>query len=197
MNNKKILMTTGRQAGRTIAFWDHLKAEVVACTKCALCRTRTNVVFGEGALNADLMIIGEGPGYNEDQEGRPFVGRSGKKLDKWIESLGLERQDVFITNIVKCRPPDNRDPEREEAQACKDYLMQQIALVKPKIICTLGRPATHLLLETEEPMRNLINRELEFNGIIVIPIYHPAFVLRNPYKQEDVNKGLKLIKEKL
>jgi DNA polymerase len=182
---------------KTIDKWDKLKAEVMVCTKCSLSDTRTNVVFGEGNLNADLMIIGEGPGYNEDQEGRPFVGRSGKKLDKWIESIGLSRQDVFITNIVKCRPPDNRIPVLEEVSVCKTYLMQQIILVKPKIICTLGRLATYLLLETEEPMRNLINKESHFNDIIVIPIYHPAYILRNPYKQGDVDKGLKLIKEHL
>lgn len=159
--------------------------EVVAdaastCTKCKLATAgRTQVVFGMGNPEADLMFVGEGPGAEEDKQGLPFVGRSGQLLDKILfEELGITRESVFIANVVKCRPPGNRDPEPDEIDACRPWLEQQLDLIQPKVVVTLGNFATKLLLETKEGITKLRGRSYPFRGGVLIPTFHPAAVLR-------------------
>jgi len=165
------------------------------CTDCDLCKTRTNVVFGEGSTSAALMLVGEAPGFSEDQSGRPFVGRSGKKLTQWLEQIGLKREDVYITNVVKCRPPQNRDPNPKEIEACSRYLRQQIKEIRPKVICTVGRISTQMLLDTNKPMRDLRGKVWAYRDIVpLFPIYHPSFILRDPRRQKDVDIDLKFLR---
>ncbi len=152
---------------------------VRGCTKCPLCRSRTNTVFGEGDADADLMFIGEGPGADEDAQGRPFVGRAGQLLDKQIAAMGLERQQVFIGNIVKCRPPGNRVPSPEEADACMDYLVQQIQVIQPKVIVGLGATAVKYLLgDMKIAITRLRGQWQTVQGIDMMPTFHPAYLLR-------------------
>ncbi len=157
--------------------------EVRGCTKCELCHSRTQTVFGEGDPDADIMFIGEGPGQNEDEQGRPFVGRAGELLTKMIEAMGLQREDVFIANIVKCRPPNNRTPSPDEVAACWDYLRRQMQTIRPKAIVTLGGPATKTLLDTKEGITRLRGTWHEYAGvqpaIPLMPTFHPAYLLRN------------------
>ena len=149
-----------------------------SCRQCPLCEKRNNVVFGEGNPNADLMFIGEGPGFDEDRQGRPFVGKAGQLLDKMILAMQFTREEVYICNIVKCRPPDNRVPMPEEAAACLPYLQRQIELVSPKVIVLLGATAAHYLLNQKEGITRLRGKWLNYNGIPVMPTFHPAFLLR-------------------
>ena len=163
--------------------WDALKAQVVDCTRCKLCKTRTNTVFGVGNDQADLMVVGEGPGADEDASGEPFVGRAGKLLDEMLKSIDRARsRNVFIANVVKCRPPGNRDPEPEEVQACRSYLDQQIAHVKPRLIVALGRVAAQRLLGSDEPLARLRGPLHRYGtaGTPVFVTYHPAYLLRSP-----------------
>lgn len=157
--------------------------EVRACEKCDLCSSRTQTVFGEGNPDADIMFIGEGPGQNEDEQGRPFVGRAGDLLTKMIIAMGLSRDDVYIANIVKCRPPNNRAPTPAETSACWDFLNRQIQIIRPKAIVTLGGPATKTLLDNKEGITRLRGTWHEYAGvnppIPVMPTFHPAYVLRN------------------
>jgi DNA polymerase len=153
----------------------------LACTRCALAGGRTTVVFGEGDPTADLMVVGEGPGRDEDLQGRPFVGRSGQLLDRLLtEEAGLRRDQVYIANMVKCRPPGNRDPLPDEIAACRPFLDQQVALIAPLVILTLGRFATHALLGTSEPITRIRGRTHPFgdSGTVLLPTYHPAAALR-------------------
>ncbi len=168
-----------------------VEEEVMACTRCRLHETRTRGVFARGRADADLMFIGEGPGAEEDKQGLPFVGRAGKLLDKMIEAMGLDRDDVYIANIVKSRPPENRDPRTDEVDACWPYLERQIEIVAPRIICTLGRPATQTLLDSDSPMGALRGRWFEFRGIPVLPTYHPAYLLRSPRQKKVVWQDLR------
>ena len=154
-------------------------SHVKGCTKCRLSETRTNTVFGEGAPDASLMFIGEGPGQDEDETGHPFVGRSGQLLGKMIVAMGLTREQVYIVNIVKCRPPGNRTPASDEVAACVPYLLQQIETIRPRVIVTLGLPATQYLLATDRPMRDLRGVWHEWRGVKVMPTYHPSYVLRS------------------
>ncbi|MDK2792190.1 MAG: uracil-DNA glycosylase [Deferribacteres bacterium] len=170
-----------------------LKDAVENCKKCQLSNYRSNVVFGEGDINADLMFVGEGPGAEEDRQGRPFVGRAGQLLTKMIEAMGLKREEVYIANIVKCRPPDNRNPFREEATACIDYLKKQIELVSPKVIVCLGSVAATYLLNTEKQISKLRGEFVDFNGIKVMPTFHPAYLLRNPSKKKEAWEDLKKV----
>lgn len=163
-----------------------LALEASGCTKCALAETRTNVVFGVGDPAADVMCIGEAPGFNEDQEGEPFVGAAGHLLDRLLDEIGLARQQVYIANVLKCRPPNNRDPRAEEVEACKGYLLDQIKLIEPRVIVTLGNFATKLLLQTELGITKLRGQTIEWwRGIQVIPTYHPAAALRGGDRVED------------
>jgi uracil-DNA glycosylase len=159
--------------------WDDLERDALACTKCPLATAgRTQVVFGVGARDADLVFVGEGPGAEEDKQGIPFVGRAGQLLTKLIEGIGLTRDDVYIANVVKCRPPGNRDPLPEEIDTCRPYLDAQLALLEPKVLVTLGNFATKLLLDTKEGITRLRGREFTIPGAILIPTLHPAAVLR-------------------
>jgi len=166
------------------------------CLRCGLGKTRNKAVFGEGEIKRGVMFIGEGPGANEDIQGRPFVGRAGKLLDKILASIGLKRKDVFITNIIKCRPPGNRDPKPDEVIACWPYLEEQIELLKPRVIVTLGSPASKTLLETSQGISRLRGRIHDYQGIPLIPTYHPAYLLRT-YTLENRKKvweDMKLLK---
>lgn len=153
--------------------------EVKGCPKCILCKTRTNTVFGEGDAEAQLMFIGEGPGENEDLQGRPFVGRAGELLNKQIAAMGLSREKVFIVNIVKCRPPNNRVPAPDEVAACTPYLERQIEIIRPRVIVTLGLPSTQYMLQTKSAMSKLRGQWHTWRGIKLMPTYHPAYLLRN------------------
>jgi len=172
--------------------WEALQAEVAPCTLCDLCKTRTQTVFGSGNKNADWMIIGEGPGQNEDQQGLPFVGNAGLLLTEMLRAIGLDREEVFITNIVKCRPPANRDPKPIEIETCKPYLMRQIALLKPKIIVVLGRIAAQALLDTDEPISKLRGKIHALNDTPVVVVYHPAYLLRSMLDKRKAWADLKL-----
>ena len=170
----------GLTTGAAPADWDELRACVTECTRCALAESRTNTVFGVGNPDADWMIIGEAPGAEEDRRGEPFVGRAGKLLDQMLLAIGQSREKVFIANILKCRPPNNRDPKPDEAAACRGYLEQQIALVQPKIVLAVGRIAAQNLLGSDEPVGRMRGRPHELDGIPLVVTYHPAYLLRSP-----------------
>ena len=173
--------------------------EVRGCTKCPLSATRTQTVFGEGNVDARVMFVGEGPGENEDLQGRPFVGRAGEQLNKQIAAMGLKREDVFIANVVKCRPPGNRTPTPYEVATCTPYLARQIEIIRPEAIITLGLPATQHFLQTTAPMKRLRGVWASWRGIPVMPTYHPAYLLR-AYTQENraaVWSDLKQVMQKL
>jgi DNA polymerase len=176
--------------------FSQLKNEVAACTQCGLCKTRTHTVFGEGNPHARLMFVGEGPGRDEDLLGRPFVGAAGQLLDKMIMSIGFDRNTVYIANILKCRPPGNRDPEPEEAAACIGYLRAQVALIKPRIIVCLGRIAAKHILGTD--IRIMRDRGVwhEVKAFWIMPTYHPAALLRNEELKKDAWRDLLAIRAK-
>jgi DNA polymerase len=179
--------------------WENLRQEVSACTACGLEKTRTQTVFGVGNLTADLLVIGEAPGFHEDQQGEPFVGRAGKLLDAMLMSIGEGRHSIFIANILKCRPPNNRDPDIEEVKLCTPFLLRQIALLKPKIILAVGRIAAHFLLNTSASMRELRGGEF-FYGADKVPLivtYHPAYLLRSPGDKAKAWEDLMMVKDKL
>jgi DNA polymerase len=155
------------------------ETEVSACRKCRLCEQRTNTVFGEGDPDAKILFIGEGPGENEDIQGRPFVGRAGELLNKWIAAMGLRRDQVYIANIVKCRPPGNREPAPDEVATCTPYLERQIEIIRSPVIVTLGRPSAQHMLATKNSMGRLRGQWHEWRGMKLMPTYHPAYVLRN------------------
>jgi len=157
-----------------------LAAEVASCTLCRLAETRTNACFARGDPGAGMLFIGEGPGAEEDQQGLPFVGRSGQLLDKLIvEELGLDRSQVQVTNVVRCRPPGNRDPQEDEIAACRPYLERQLDLVRPAVVVTLGNFAARFMLDTKEGVTRLRGRSYPCRGAVLVPTYHPSFVLRN------------------
>ncbi|MBQ3763215.1 MAG: uracil-DNA glycosylase [Clostridia bacterium] len=179
------------------ASWETLTQAVKECTDCRLCERRTNTVLGEGKPDADLMFIGEGPGRDEDLQGRPFVGASGQLLDRMIHALGMERCDVYICNIVKCRPPMNRNPEPDEAGACIKYLRQQFLLVRPKVIVLLGKVAMRYVLNDVRPISALRGQFIEKKGVWFLPTYHPSALLRDPSKKREAWEDFKAAKEKL
>jgi DNA polymerase len=169
---------------------DSLRALIGACTRCKLSQRRTNLVFGEGSPKARLVFVGEGPGAEEDAAGRPFVGEAGKLLTKIIENgMGLKREDVYICNVVKCRPPNNRDPEADEVQTCLPFLEQQLNIIKPEVICTLGRIAAQTLLGREFKITQERGNWFSFAGIPLMATFHPAYILRNPTEERRL-KGL-------
>ncbi len=170
-----------------------LLEEIRSCTRCPLAQTRQNVVPGEGGNRKRVLFIGEGPGADEDRTGRPFVGRSGQLLDKILASVSLGREDIYITNIVKCRPPGNRDPLPEEVVACWPYLESLIGLLKPRLIVTLGLPAARTLLESDQSLGRLRGRFHDYRGIPLLPTYHPAYILRS-YTVENRKKAWEDIK---
>jgi len=160
--------------------WPELRACVANCTRCDLSASRTNTVFGVGNTEADWLIIGEAPGAEEDRRGEPFVGRAGQLLDQMLIAIGQSRENVFIANILKCRPPDNRDPKPGEAAACREYLERQIELIRPKIILAVGKIAAQNLLGTDDPVGRMRGRQHDLGGIPLIVTYHPAYLLRSP-----------------
>jgi uracil-DNA glycosylase family 4 len=176
--------------------WDQLQSAVANCTRCALASGRTQTVFGVGDKSADCMIIGEAPGAEEDRRGEPFVGRAGQLLTAMLFAIGLEREQVYIANILKCRPPGNRDPRSEEVASCADYLQRQIALVKPKIIIAVGRIAAQNLLNTDTPIGRLRGQRFSYgaDGIPVVVTYHPAYLLRSPAQKSKAWADLSLVK---
>ena len=159
--------------------WENLKNDCIQCEKCELSKTRNNVVFGVGPENAEVLFIGEGPGETEDLSGRPFVGKAGQMLDKMIAGMGLKREHVYICNVVKCRPPLNRAPAPEEVVACTLYLLDQLETIRPRVIVTLGLPATHFMLQTREAMGRLRGVWHTWHGIRLMPTYHPSYVIRS------------------
>ena len=173
--------------------WEELESSILNCQKCRLCQNRTKIVFGIGNKNADIMFIGEGPGADEDKQGIPFVGKAGKLMDKAFEGLGIERGNVYIANIVKCRPPSNRVPEDDEASACLNYLRNQVILVKPKIIVLLGSTALKNILGKEYSITSARGSWLERKGILYMPTWHPAALLRDENKKIDFIKDLKQV----
>jgi len=165
---------------------DDIRRELTDCRRCPLCAGRATVVFGVGNPRARLMFVGEGPGSEEDRLGEPFVGAAGKRLDRWISRIGLRREDVYIANIVKCRPPGNRPPLPEEAKVCLPYLLRQIRAIRPEIVCTLGATALNFLLGVEEKITRVRGKWRERDGVPVLPTYHPAFILRNAARETEV-----------
>jgi uracil-DNA glycosylase family 4 len=166
---------------------EDLRILIGDCRRCKLWRGRSNLVFGEGSPKARLVFIGEGPGHEEDQEGRPFVGEAGKMLTRIIENaMGLKRKDVYICNVVKCRPPNNRDPERDEIDSCIPFLKEQIRIIKPEVICTLGRIACNELIGRDLKITKVRGKWHSYMEIPVMPTYHPAYILRNPSRQRQL-----------
>lgn len=178
--------------------WDELKKECSQCRKCSLCETRTNVVFGVGVPNAEIMFIGEGPGENEDLQGEPFVGRAGKLLDDMLKIIDLDRKkNIYIANMVKCRPPQNRDPLGTEQEACIDWLRAQYMLIRPKIVICLGRIAAKSLIKDDFKITQEHGQWFDKDGVQFMAIYHPAALLRDPGKRPETFVDLKEIQRKI
>jgi DNA polymerase len=175
-----------------------LRAVIGDCSRCKLCTGRTNIVFGVGSATADLMFVGEGPGEDEDRQGIPFVGRAGMLLTDIItKGMGLTRDDVYIANVVKCRPPQNRNPEPDEIVACEPFLHRQIALIRPRVIVTLGKFATQVLLRSRTPISQVRGRWHDYQGVPVMPTFHPAYLLRNPADKRIVWEDIKQVMARL
>jgi len=174
-----------------------LAAHCAACQRCALGATRTNLVFGTGNEHAELMFVGEAPGEQEDLSGVPFVGRAGQLLDKYLYAIDIERKDVYIANILKCRPPKNRDPLPEEEDACIGYLREQVKLIRPKVIVCLGRISAMRLIKPDFKITQEHGKWFEKGGYLMTAVYHPAALLRDPRKKEDMLEDMKQIKAKL
>ncbi len=173
---------------------DELYELIHTCTKCPLGFTRTKFVFGTGSPTADILFIGEAPGRDEDLSGLPFVGRAGQLLDKMIAAIGLKREDIYIANVLKCRPPENRDPLPEESGACLPHLAEQIRLLAPKFICSLGRVAAQILLDTKTPLGKMRGRFYDVGGARMLVTFHPAALLRNPNFKKEAWEDLKLLR---
>ena len=174
-----------------------LQRIVSACEKCRLAKTRTQVVYGVGSPNADLMFIGEAPGRDEDIQGEPFVGRAGQLLTDIIKAMKLTRDDVYIANVIKCRPPENRNPEQDELDMCRPYIRQQVEIIQPRVIVTLGRFALQSLTEKGFAISSVRGQWLDYNGVKVMPTYHPAYLLRNPAAKKEVWADMKKVMSEL
>jgi uracil-DNA glycosylase family 4 len=170
-----------------------IREDIGDCTRCKLHKGRTNIVFGVGNPKAELMFVGEGPGHDEDIKGEPFVGRAGKLLTQMIEAMSLRREDVYIANVVKCRPPENRLPEKDEITTCSPFLMRQIDVIKPKVVCCLGSCAAQTLLQTTQGISRFRGEWFDFRGAKLIATYHPAYLLRNPPAKSEVWKDLQKV----
>jgi uracil-DNA glycosylase len=175
-----------------------IRADIGDCTRCKLHTLgRRQIVFGVGNAQADLMFVGEAPGADEDVKGEPFVGRAGQLLTKIIEAIGLKREDVYIANVIKCRPPQNRNPEQDEVDTCEPFLFQQIDVIKPKVVVALGTFAARALLRTLDPISRLRGRVFEYRGAKLVPTFHPAYLLRNPSSKREVWEDMKLVRSLL
>ncbi|MEW6327057.1 MAG: uracil-DNA glycosylase [Thermodesulfobacteriota bacterium] len=172
-----------------------VRRELGDCERCKLHRTRTNIVFGAGNEQAKLVFVGEGPGLDEDIQGEPFVGAAGQLLTRIIRAINLRREDVYICNIIKCRPPKNRTPEPDEIEACKPFVLKQLDAIRPRLICALGSVAAQALLETAAPISILRGRFHNFQGIKLMPTYHPAYLLRNPAKKREVWEDMQKVQK--
>ncbi|WP_067563168.1 uracil-DNA glycosylase [Halofilum ochraceum] len=198
--DREAAVTTADHAvsGTDVASMDGetLRQTILGCTACGLCETRTQAVPGVGSLTADLLVIGEAPGQEEDRRGEPFVGRAGQLLDRMLAAIGLDRQTVYITNVLKCRPPNNRDPKVDEVQACAGYLRRQIELIDPKVILSVGRISAQSLLETDQTIGRLRERWHRFgpNGTPLRVTYHPAYLLRSPGQKRKSWEDLKAVR---
>ena len=170
-----------------------IREDIGDCTRCRLHKGRKNIVFGVGNVNADIMFVGEGPGADEDEQGEPFVGRAGQLLNNMIAAMGLKREDVYIANVVKCRPPGNRTPERDECDTCGPFLMRQIEVIRPKVIVALGAVAAKYLLGINDSMTNLRGHWYEFKGAKLVVTYHPAYLLRDPRQKKEAWKDLQMV----
>ncbi len=171
-----------------------IRQDLGDCRRCKLCSARTHIVFGSGSPEAKLVFIGEGPGADEDAQGLPFVGRAGQLLTKIIESINLRREDVYICNVIKCRPPNNRFPEKDEVAACSPFLFRQLEAIKPQVICCLGAAAAQTILNSKSSIGWLRGRIHDYRGAILIATYHPAYLLRNPEAKRDVWEDMKKVK---
>jgi len=169
-----------------------IRDDIGDCTRCRLHKGRTNLVFGVGNMNADIMFVGEGPGADEDAQGEPFVGRAGQLLNNMISAMGLRRQDVYIANVVKCRPPGNRTPEKDECDMCSPFLLRQIEVIRPKVIVALGAVAAKNLLAVNDSMANLRGRWYDFKNSRLLVTYHPAYLLRDPRQKKEAWKDLQM-----
>ena len=176
---------------------DAIRAEIGNCQRCKLAPTRTHIVFGSGNPDAELVFVGEAPGYDEDQQGLPFVGRAGQLLTKIIESIDLKRENVYICNVLKCRPPENRNPEPDEVASCNPFLRKQLAAIRPKIVCCLGTFAAQTVLQTAAPISRLRGKFFDLDGMRVIATFHPAYLLRSPEKKREVWEDMKQIRAEL
>jgi uracil-DNA glycosylase len=174
---------------------DAIRADMEDCRRCKLSPSRKNIVFGSGNPKAELMFVGEAPGADEDEQGLPFVGRAGQLLTKIIEAINLRREDVFICNILKCRPPGNRNPETDEISACESFLFRQIASIRPKIICALGAFGAQTLLRTTEPIGKLRGCLIDYRGVKLMATFHPAYLLRNPNEKRKVWEDMQVIRD--
>lgn len=170
-----------------------IREDIGDCTRCRLHKGRTNLVFGVGNVNADLMFVGEGPGADEDAKGEPFVGRAGQLLNNMISAMGIKREDVYIANVVKCRPPSNRTPEKDECDTCSPFLMRQIDIIQPKVIVALGAVAAKNLLAVNDSMANLRGRWYDFRDSKLVVTYHPAYLLRDPRQKKEAWKDLQMV----
>ncbi|MCM8778424.1 MAG: uracil-DNA glycosylase [Candidatus Omnitrophica bacterium] len=190
----------GKNVQKRIDLLKKIAEDVNKCKKCSLYETRKKVVFGEGNPYAKIIFLGEAPGEEEDREGKPFVGKAGKLLTQIIQALGLRRGEVYITNVLKCHPPDNRSPYSEEINACFDYLKREIEIINPRVICALGKFANLALSRKEIPLIQQHGREYLYEGIKVIPTFHPAYLLRNPQEKksawQDLKKVIEIVKRK-
>ncbi len=189
--------TAMNERERRIQLLEKLKQEMLACHKCPLGKTRANLVFGVGNPMANLMFVGEAPGRDEDLQGEPFVGRAGQLLTKIIEAIGLKRSDVYIANVLKCRPPGNRNPLPEEIVLCIPYLLKQIGIIQPKVLCALGTFAAQTLLNTKAPVGTLRGRFHDYKGIPMMVTFHPAYLLRNPNDKAKVWEDMKKVRDLL
>ena len=185
---------SSKVAGDTLPI---VRADLGECTRCKLHTTRHKIVFGDGSPKAELVFIGEGPGADEDAQGLPFVGRAGKLLTQMIEAMGLQRQQVYICNVVKCRPPGNRQPEKDEVDACSPFLFRQLDVLQPKVIVCLGATAAQTLLQTNRGISHFRGEWLDYRGYKMIATYHPAYLLRNPHAKGDVWKDLQKVMAEL
>lgn len=183
----------GEPAPATRLTLAEVRADLGDCQRCKLSATRQNIVFGVGDPSAPLVFIGEAPGQEEDRTGEPFVGRAGQLLDKMIVAMGWSRDTVYIMNVLKCRPPGNRNPEPDEVQACEPFLARQIEAIAPRVIVTLGKPAAHLVLRTTAPISALRGSFQQYRGIAVMPTFHPAYLLRSPERKRDTWDDLKRV----
>jgi DNA polymerase len=174
-----------------------IRADIGDCTRCKLHEGRTNIVFGVGNPEARLMFVGEGPGADEDEQGMPFVGRAGQLLTQIVKAMGFERDDVYIANVVKCRPPGNRNPEPDEIERCEPFLMRQIDAIRPVVIVALGKFAAQTLLRSDVPITRLRGRFLTLRDIDVMPTFHPSYLLRNPAAKRDVWDDMKMVMARL